>query len=509
MSLGSLDEGSSSSESGQSITPPPSHSSAQSDQNITFVGPDYWRPPIEATYVAPNVVELAALMLRHLDNYCEHWGVSRDAVADAFTALDGVKDNTRRLWADFMRRHCPSGSANVPLIVLANEMRLPSFQRVQLVEPDVVRLELAQPPTRPTVNDRVTAPSNDNDNYQGPHHVAPGPMSVDVEPVQPSEPADTPLIAPERGDSDVMYISSDSSEDGFEADEEKKDELDVINDTPRSQSPSIEIIESNTPGPMWATIRRKQANKDKEVTLPNIDVEHLPFTKSGIWPRAIHEPTFYENDSGFVTEDERFETQELQLQESVLKARKTLKDVFRIIVEPLNSDPALRWTGYIDQAVAKHYVFINWPYGLSPAKNWRDNNPHNKSTKHIAILLAALLHEDPSQRLCLVSRRHFPDDAQPALISYVATYGNMVISDEETISYDGNPVMPINIPELDGGPCDCNLEGCRPPDLEAYVHLRPRWVPKSEGSVDRRRKREEAGRNVAGPASKRVKVEQV
>lgn len=53
---------------------------------------------------------LAALMLRLLDNYCKHWGVTRTAVADAFTALDGVKDDTRRLWADFMERHCPSGS---------------------------------------------------------------------------------------------------------------------------------------------------------------------------------------------------------------------------------------------------------------------------------------------------------------------------------------------------------------------------------------------------------------
>lgn len=114
--------------------------------------------------------------------------------------------------------------------------------------------------------------------------------------------------------------------------------------------------------------------------------------------------------------------------------------------------------------------------------------------------------------LTVEARLPVPDDAQPALISYVPTYGDMVISDEETLTNKGLPVMPTTLPDFDGA-CDCNLDGCRPPDLGAYEHLRPRWIPRIEGSVDRRRKREEPNSEYVagfvGPASKRPKVKKM
>ncbi|KZS89061.1 hypothetical protein SISNIDRAFT_489506 [Sistotremastrum niveocremeum HHB9708] len=505
MSLGPIEEGS---QGGQSATHLSNRTSQpRSDQNITFLGPDHWRPPIEATYVAPNVVELAALMLQLLDNYCEHWGVTRSTVADAFAALDGVKDDTRRLWADFMTRHCPSSSGNVPLAVLTNEMRLPSIQRTGLPQSDALRPEMPHPTATITVNMSGTPPSDLNDH--GPERAEPETIDADVEPVQ--QPVDVTSMAPESGNSDVRSVTLDASEDEQVSEDDEEDQF--LDDVSLPRNPSVEIVNNNIPDPVWATIRRTDPNSEgTRVILCNIKVEDLPLTKSGSWPRVLHEPEFHENGPGLITRDARFETLELQLQESVLKARKTLRDVFKLITEPINSDPPCGWAGYIDAAVAGHYVFINWPYGLPPAKNWKDNNPCNQSTKPLAILLAALLHEDPKKRLCLISRRHFPDNAQPALISYVPTYGDMVISDEETITIEGKPVISSVLPDFNG-PCGCNLDGCRPPDLGAYERLRPRWTPRIDGSVDRRRKREEPSGNYAarfvGPASKRPKVKTI
>lgn len=180
------------------------------------------------------------------------------------------------------------------------------------------------------------------------------------------------------------------------------------------------------------------------------------------------------------------------------------------------------WSGYINQAIARDYVFVNWPYGLSAAKHWSDNNPVKGPGQPIAVLLAAILHEDPQKRLCLIHRRHctcvhvlfvdishwvlVDEDAQPALISYVSTEDGSITA-EETVLYETGPVMPTEVSDCDPfGPCDCNLEKCQPPDLEQYLHLRPRWVLKPIRIDGGKKRKEPEGKETEQITSKRIKV---
>lgn len=209
-------------------------------------------------------------------------------------------------------------------------MRLPSVQRIDLPQPDVFRPKMPHPLATPPVNVGGTPPSNPDD--QGPDRAEPEPIDADVEPIQP--PANINLMAPGRDDSEVRSVTLDASEDENVSEEDEEDQL--LNDVSLPRSPSVEIVHNNIPDPIWATIRRTDVNNEGTgFTLCHINVEDLPFTKSGSWPRALHEPEFHENNSGPYTRDARFEQLELQLGEPVLKARKTLRDVFKLITGKL------------------------------------------------------------------------------------------------------------------------------------------------------------------------------
>ncbi|KZT32532.1 hypothetical protein SISSUDRAFT_1037676 [Sistotremastrum suecicum HHB10207 ss-3] len=251
-------------------------------------------------------------------------------------------------------------------------------------------------------------------------------------------------------------------------------------DRTRSESPSNDSDDDSELVRDPPVLRGRVSSDDSHIKakkLISIELDDLPTPLFGSWPRSLrvppnrHHPK--DSDHTLVSAKGSGVTR--------IEIRKALKEIFLPLAEPDDRDQ-FKWRQYPFRMVELGYVLINIPYGLPPMAQWDEFNPSLGEARPGALFFEAILAEDPSKRMCIVHRRHFAEDAQPALFSYVNTNGNDIVY-EDTFELYGNASgrrkdLPTRLPEFDSfGACKCNLSGCIPPDLSPWIEHRPIWKP--------------------------------
>ncbi|KZS88417.1 hypothetical protein SISNIDRAFT_459893 [Sistotremastrum niveocremeum HHB9708] len=143
--------------------------------------------------------------------------------------------------------------------------------------------------------------------------------------------------------------------------------------------------------------------------------------------------------------------------------------IYGVICSPLGIRSS-SWPAIQDALYEKGLVIINWPYGTRAFNQTKSDKPNQRTGVELHLLLHAFLHPNPASRIQLVSRHHFPPDAQPAYFSYISSYkaapSEREIQREDYFQRPTNKPHIINYPP---GKCPCSLEGCSPPDLSEFA----------------------------------------
>ncbi|KZT31875.1 hypothetical protein SISSUDRAFT_1123670 [Sistotremastrum suecicum HHB10207 ss-3] len=157
------------------------------------------------------------------------------------------------------------------------------------------------------------------------------------------------------------------------------------------------------------------------------------------------------------------------LPESSFDVREILRMVLSCILTETLSTRAMPHTTIEEVLHKKGVVLMNWPYG---ARGFFEKTPLTLSMHEQRTLLEACLHPNPASRIQIVSRHHFPSDAQPGYFSYVSSFHEdprqRELVDEEHHKSFEIPPEPFIIHYQDDQ-CPCHLSTCRPIDFSAFL----------------------------------------